>query len=304
MPDFMGSLLVFSIVLTIFLFSWNSVESNQQKFSAEDQIRQDAYYTTAFLVSTPGYPENWTAKTIEIPGFAQKDNVLGLNKIREFDRLSYKEQKRILSTEEFSLNITYLKKDKKISFGRFNSNSSFAAPIRRKVVIKEPKTSSKILWPRNSQPNKQNIFYLMNFTIEPNSDTIGNSLDSIDIEIDSSSDIFSNTSKDDMSYVGVDKDGDGIPEKYIEDDIDEWVVQNGGSDLKIGFGGSYYTNTEEGDTILFELADSTNPIKGTYDVSIQTSGDGNWHNDVIKIGENRDIDQQTYDAELELVVWR
>jgi hypothetical protein len=303
MPDFMGSILVFSVVLTIFLFSWNSVESNQHKFSEEEQIRQNAYYTTTFLVSTPGYPENWTAETVEIPGFASEDNVISRERVREFKILDYEEQKKFLSVEEFSLNITYDEGDKKITIGKFNPNASFVAPVRRQIVVKEPKANSDLLWPRKSIADEENVNYLMNFTIEPDSNTIGNSLNSIDINIDSSSDIFSNTSADDIIYVGVDKDGDGTLEKYIEDDINDWTIQNGGSDLKIGFEGSY-ENTEEGDTIIFELADITNPSTGNHDVSIQTSGDGNWQNDIIEIGKSRNFHYQTRNAELELVVWR
>lgn len=141
MPDFIGSLLVFSIVLTIFLFSWSSVESNQQKFSVENQITQDAYYTTTFLVSTPGYPENWNNSTVDIPGFASgSDNVLSVEKLREFRNISYDRQKRLLGTRNYYLvfrNETEIIEldSEKLEYGQKPVEASTVVPLTRNVLI-------------------------------------------------------------------------------------------------------------------------------------------------------------------------
>ena len=141
MPDFIGSILVFSAVITIFLFSWNSVESNQQKFAAEDQISQDAYYTTTFLVSTQGYPENWNNSTVDIPGFAsESDNVLSAQKLREFRKISYDRQKRLLGARNFHLvfrnDIEVIELDsEKLEYGQKPVNASTIVPLTRNVLI-------------------------------------------------------------------------------------------------------------------------------------------------------------------------
>jgi hypothetical protein len=144
MPDFMGSLLVFSIVITIFLFSWNSVESNQQKFDVEEQIRQDSYYTTTFLVSTPGYPEDWNNSTVKIPGFASEaDNIISPQKLREFRNISYDRQKKLLNSRNFHLifrNDTHVLEldSEKLKYGQKPVNASTVVPSARNVLIDKP----------------------------------------------------------------------------------------------------------------------------------------------------------------------
>jgi len=67
----------------------------------EDQIRQDAYYTTTFLVSTQGYPADWNQSTVEIVGLAsESDNVISAQKLREFRKISYERQKKDFSGQE------------------------------------------------------------------------------------------------------------------------------------------------------------------------------------------------------------
>ena len=141
MPDFMGSLLVFTVILSIFLFSWNSVQGNQSDFDVEDEVRRNAYYTTTFLVSTPGYPEDWTNETVDIPGFAAgSDNVLSRDKLREFRNLSYDDQKSLLDGRDFHLtfrkNGTLLQLDSEdLEYGKKPVNASLAVPVTRNVLI-------------------------------------------------------------------------------------------------------------------------------------------------------------------------
>jgi len=306
MPDFMGSILVFSIVITIFLFSWNSVESNQQKFSVEDQIRQDAYYTTTFLVSTEGYPSDWNESNVEIPGFATgSENVLSSQKMREFARIDYERQKRLLKTSDFSLNISSEQSNFKKSFGKFSSNSSTAVPFERNVVVRKLDTEGQMIWSFDGRSEQENVVYGINFTIQPDSNTVGNSFNSISIEVDSSSDMFSNTSKEDLIRAGVDKTADGVIDIDLIQDIDEWKVKGETkNEIKIGFSGSAYTNTEAGDSILIELGGIKNPSSGSYDTRIQTSEDGNWRTGEIGVGNSYELQEEQIESELELVIWR
>lgn len=144
MPDFIGSILVFSVVLSIFLFSWNSVQINQQKFDDEENLRKDAYYTTTFLVSTPGYPSDWDSDNVQIPGFAsESDNVISTDKLREFRNITLERQKRLLGVENFYLRFNnetgVIKLDSEnLSFGKEPVNASTAIPINRQVLISKP----------------------------------------------------------------------------------------------------------------------------------------------------------------------
>lgn len=141
MPDFTGSLLVFSVVLSIFLFSWNAVQANQDQFSLEEDLRRNAYYTTSFLVSTQGYPNNWTNETVEIPGFSNSsDNVLEAGKLREFRNLSYSDQKRLLDGRSFYLTFkqdgSFIQLDgEPLEYGEKPVNASTAVPLNRQVLV-------------------------------------------------------------------------------------------------------------------------------------------------------------------------
>lgn len=129
----------------------------------------------------------------------------------------------------------------------------------------------------NTEAGATDVTYRVNFTVQPGSDTVGNSLNSVYIEVrNESPDMFSDTLLSDLIVVGVDTDGDGSIDTEISHDVDSWTPQNDGSALKIGFGGSAYTPSAN-DSIVVEFSGVDNPdTAGTYDVRAQTSGDGNW----------------------------
>lgn len=135
MADFLASLAIFSVITGVFLFSWNGVVSNQVESGAES-MRTEARYTTTFLVSTSGYPENWNSSNVEVPGFASSDNFLQENKISRFSRLSYERQKRLFKAEnfylEFSRNGTPIEG---YSFGIKPENASIVTPVNREILL-------------------------------------------------------------------------------------------------------------------------------------------------------------------------
>jgi len=107
----------------------------------EDQIRQDAYYTTTFLVSTQGYPADWNQSTVEIVGLAsESDNVISAQKLREFRKISYERQKRLLGARNFNLvfrNQTDIigLDSKDLEYGQKPVNASTVVPLTRNVLI-------------------------------------------------------------------------------------------------------------------------------------------------------------------------
>lgn len=143
MPDFLASLALFGVVVSIFLFSWNSVISNQGDFSESDQMRSEAYYTATFLVSTPGYPENWNSSTVEVPGFASSDNIIKPDKLSEFRNLSYRQQKLLLQAQDYrmvfrnSSGVIKLEEEP-LEYGKEPENASNAVVINRNVLIDFP----------------------------------------------------------------------------------------------------------------------------------------------------------------------
>lgn len=141
MPDFLASLLVFAVIVSMFLYSWNNVVMNQGSFDLEDRMSSEAYYTTTFLVSTPGYPENWTNETVEIPGFASSDNVLDTEKLEEFRKLEYNDQRMLLQAGNYYMvfqdpeeNMIELDGEP-LEFGEEPQNATTVVPLARNVLL-------------------------------------------------------------------------------------------------------------------------------------------------------------------------
>jgi hypothetical protein len=140
MPDFLASLAVFAIVVSIFLFSWNAVVSNQGDFSQSESMRTEAYYTATFLVSTSGYPDDWNSSTVEVPGFASSDNIIETEKLSRFRNLSYSDQKLLLQAPDYRLvfrnNSQILRLNgEPLDYGVEPSNSSNVIVIDRNVQL-------------------------------------------------------------------------------------------------------------------------------------------------------------------------
>lgn len=128
------------------------------------------------------------------------------------------------------------------------------------------------------------VRYRINFTIEPGSDTVGNSLNSVELDVTTGSpDMFSGTGQANLEKVVIDNGSDGSIDREISGDLNGWTVQDGGSTLKIEFSGSAYSASAD-DSIIAVFDGVKNPASpGTYDIEAQTSGDGNTHTGTITI---------------------
>jgi hypothetical protein len=143
MPDFLASLALFGVVVSIFLFSWNTVVSNQGDFSDSSNMRSEAYYTATFLVSTPGYPADWNSSTVEIPGFASSDNIIEPEKLSEFRNMSYRQQKLLLQAQNYRLVFrnssgTVDLNGEPLDYGKEPFKPSNTVVINRNVLIDYP----------------------------------------------------------------------------------------------------------------------------------------------------------------------
>lgn len=141
-----------------------------------------------------------------------------------------------------------------------------------------------LIRPSNNQAGATDVEYRVNFTIEPDSDTIGNSLNSVYVEVTTGSPpMFANTAEGDLQRVVVDEGSDGTVDREITGDVDGWTVGNSGTALKIEFTGAAYTPQAD-DSVIVEFDGVDNPdTAGSYDLRAQTSGDGNWHTGTISI---------------------
>jgi hypothetical protein len=141
MPDFMASMVIFGLVLTVFLSSWSTVVSDQGELEKEGVI-DTADRTSTFLVSTSGYPENWNSDSVEIVGFAQSENILDFDKIREFGDISYSNQTRLMRARDFYLEFenetgTMQIGGETLFYGKDFTDASFVYPVKRTVKIND-----------------------------------------------------------------------------------------------------------------------------------------------------------------------
>jgi hypothetical protein len=142
MPDFMASILIFGIILTIFLSSWNSVISSQTDDVSMESESVQASHTTSFLVTTPGYPSNWQKSSVdvEIAGFANPDHMLQESKLEEFRDLSYSEQKKLLQAEDYYMTVRNESgiiemNGAPLEFGTDYSDAAKVVPVKRSVQL-------------------------------------------------------------------------------------------------------------------------------------------------------------------------
>jgi len=309
MPDYMASLVIFGAILAIFLSTWSSVLSQQTGFEDQEKMYMTGKHTTNFLVSTPGYPEDWNSSTVQIPGFASSDNVLQEGKIDEFQGISYEKQRRLLQAPDFYLELRNSNNSQVImSAGKLHSDASTVIPFERSVIFNATESwiGPQLFAPFNKEPGLEDVEYGYHFQIQEGSETIGNSFSSVEIKVETGSpDIFGGTGEEDLVRAGVDKDGDGDLDRNLTEDVDEWNIQDGGSKLKIGFGGSKYTDTEAGDEIVIQIENLSNPDSpGEYDVKSQTSGDGNWQSDTFIVGDAGSTSYSQRNAIMRLIVWK
>lgn len=142
MPDYLASMVVFGILLTIFLSSWNMVLDNQTEFDSEEQMRFRGLHTTTFLVTTPGYPGDWEEEPekVAVPGFAEPDHVLQEDKLEAFRELEYERQKEVLQAPEFYMVVrnqtSALELDgEKVEYGKNYTDASTVVPFSRSVQV-------------------------------------------------------------------------------------------------------------------------------------------------------------------------
>lgn len=128
------------------------------------------------------------------------------------------------------------------------------------------------------------VTYRVNFTIKPDSGAVGDSVESIYLEVTTGSpDMFSSTELADLDMAGIDEGSDGTIDQHISDDAEGWSVQESGSALEIGFSTDYTVGANDSIIIIFDGV--SNPeTAGEYDVFVETS-DGTRHDGTITIVE-------------------
>jgi len=140
--DFMASIVVLGFIITLFMTLWSLGIMMADDTDRVDLIENQGQRTTTILAQTTGFPENWhQTEETRIPGFANADGTLNIDKIQHFEQKSYEEQTEKLRTSNFQLEFTMIDENAEIediSIGQEPSEDSrLVIPYDRNVVIQE-----------------------------------------------------------------------------------------------------------------------------------------------------------------------
>jgi hypothetical protein len=94
--DLVVSVIVFVFIVNLSLIIWNTAYESETRFNEEHQLRERVVRTSDLLVRSPGYPQDWTANTVKLAGFAERNHRIGTAKLREFNRLRYSQQRKVI----------------------------------------------------------------------------------------------------------------------------------------------------------------------------------------------------------------
>jgi hypothetical protein len=119
--------------------------------------------------------------------------------------------------------------------------------------------------------------HIVNYTIAEDSNTAGNSLNTVVIEYPADSvDLSDVDERDDVLSVGIDRDRDGTIDVDATDDVEccppgDGVITPNSNTLRIEFSGNY--NLEGGDALVIEYEEVENPAAGNYPVTVTVNGE-------------------------------
>jgi flagellin-like protein len=136
---------------------------------------------------------------------------------------------------------------------------------------------AELIWARDDGAGATTA-HVVNYTIAPGSDTVGNSLNSVEIRYpDGSANVSDVDERSDVVTVGIDRDRDGEIEVDATSDVeccppgDGVVVADDGNTLRIELSGNY--GLEAGDALIVEYEAVENPGSGDYSVTVDVNGD-------------------------------
>jgi len=258
-------------------------------------------------------------ETVEIPGFATKDNLLAEEKLEEFGDIGYKRQKDLLQAGNFSLSCyssgDLVKVDREIlSFGRDYSgeNHSTIIVVRRDVLLNETLANedNRLIYPDESTVNATTS-HRVNYTIDAGSDAAGNSLNSVEMRYsDGSANVSEVDDRSDVETVGIDEDLDGKIETDVRDSPDDLeccapsdgvIVSDDGNTLRLEFSGNY--NLNEREAVIVEYSDVQNPSEGNYSVTVDVNDEVS-KSGYLAVGKGSSSETKLERAKMKYVVWR
>ncbi len=134
-PDFLASVAVFTVMLSVFILSWNSILADQEESREEQALYENAQRTMSQLLSSQGYPENWDENNVSTIGLAYSPNIIDIDKLEKMEELDESEQLSLLNTFNFKLEVIRIN-DENVEIGSDNTEGDLIMPLRRDALLK------------------------------------------------------------------------------------------------------------------------------------------------------------------------
>jgi hypothetical protein len=108
--DFMASVVVFFVILTVLFFAWEYVTFQNEDQMIFNDMENQALILADSLIRNKGFPEDWNETSVSVIGLAESENVLDENKILTFVQMDYDIAKTKLGVPayEFLFRVRYL----------------------------------------------------------------------------------------------------------------------------------------------------------------------------------------------------
>lgn len=106
--DFIVSAVLFFTALGTVFYGVNTALDRQTQQNQRMVLERHAVQLTDLLIRTPGYPPDWNASTVEVPGIAQQDHIIDPEKFIGLRRIGHERLKELarLGGDRLALNLT------------------------------------------------------------------------------------------------------------------------------------------------------------------------------------------------------
>lgn len=164
-----------------------------------------------------------------------------------------------------------------VDMADFGTESELVQDLTNQDRVANDRYRSELIWARDNGADEITA-HVVNYTIATDSDTAGNSLNSVVIEYpDGSANVSDVDERSEIVTVGIDEDQDGTIDANATGDVeccppsDGVKVSNNGHTLTIELSGNY--NLDGGDSLIVEYEAVDNPVAGDYAVTVGVNGD-------------------------------
>lgn len=139
LPDFVGSVVIFSFILMYFMIGWNGLVGDSLS-DDRAELTLGAERSLTLLLDTQGYPNNWNSSQVEVPGLRNQKGFLSARKILTMKSMAHDERTQLFRNQNH--NFTLLEEGNiarangtRLTFGVGFEDAETLISLKRSVVV-------------------------------------------------------------------------------------------------------------------------------------------------------------------------